>query len=258
MKIATYLDVEGVPVSLYQPGTLDVYEETGDGEIRRWQRCARLPFQFDPQMSLKQLRTSIAEMVAALDQDCRVLLSGDVRGLPYVVLQELHDFHIWKSEGELTQQLTYVRDRETETAAQRKCAMATPASQPVPAPVPVSDGEPGHYWIDLRAALAHASRPTSRNILIPFLNAGLFVKLDVLCGHIPEWMPREIERLDLAAESEPIDATDDSLRVSVYSRKAPEGRNRPPGLAGASQALSLTCPRERRHMVAPPAPETVE
>lgn len=232
MKIATYLDADGVPVSLYQPGTLYVYEEIGAAEIRRWQRCAELPFQLDSQMSLTQVKVALAELVAALGQDCRVLLSGDVRGLLYVLLQEEHAFRTWKSAGELTQQLAYVRDREADL--EQKSQPAPAASQPLSAPALVEGGADGHDAIDLRIALAHPSRPTSRSVLMPLLRAGQFVRLDVLCGHIPEWLAYEIERLDLAAESEPIDAGD-GLRVRIYSRKTPEGRARPVGLAGASQ-----------------------
>jgi Fe-only nitrogenase accessory protein AnfO len=245
MKVAAYLNANGVPVSLYHEGMLYVYEEDAERDASCWLLNRTLPFVLDSVMSLAQVKASVAGVVDALGQECRVLLSGEVRGLPYSVLQEQYEFRTWKSEGEVQQQLDFVRDREAELCMQRKFELVLNDSQQMPAPILVAGGGPGHYWIDLRAALEHVSNPTSRNILIPFFKGGRFTKLEILCGHLPKWMAWEIEQLDLAAESEPIDATGDGLRVTVYSRQMPEGRKRLVGLAGAQQVLSLPCPRSR-------------
>lgn len=251
MKIAAYLDSGGVPVSLYRPGLLHVYEDDDGGRL--WQQSGRLPFRLEAEMSLGQVKAAIAALVDILG-DCRVLLSGEVRGLPYSVLQEQHEFRTWKSEGSLEQQLDYVRNREQEAAARKKYEIVLRANQPVPAPLPVHGGAPGHFWIDLRAALEHPSNPTSRNVLIPFLSVGRFVQLEILCGHLPKWMAWEFERLDLAAESEALDVSGDGLRVRVYSRQAPEGRRRRPGLIGVSPEPGEGCRREARQGAALPAP----
>jgi len=252
MKIAVYLDTQGVPTGLYRPGTLHVFDEITDAAGRRWHACALHAFGIDAHMPLDGVKTAVANLVGMLGEECRVLLSGDIRGLPYSVLQEQYGFRIWKSEGSLAQQLDFVRERENEVQTQKKYELVVLGNRQVPAPVLTAGGTPGHYWIDLRAALDHPSNPTSRGILIPFLAAGRFVKLEVLCGHLPKWMAWEFERMNLAAESEPIDATGDGLRVTVYSRQVAEGAKRLPGLAGAGSALSLPCSRERA-LQRPPA-----
>lgn len=241
MRIACYLDAQGRPASLYRSGRVHLFEEV-DG---RWRECGRFAFHLDHGMSLAAVKDALARLAAALDPGCRVLLSDEVRGLPYSLLQEQYGFRVWKSDGALEQQLAEVREHEDRARARRKYEIVLRASQPVPSPVRLADGRPGHYWIDLRAALEHHSNPTSRNILIPFLAAGQFVKLEVLCDHLPKWMAWELERMDLSAESEPVDATGAGLRVSIHSRKSPEGRMRPPGLADGARVLCLPCPRER-------------
>jgi Fe-only nitrogenase accessory protein AnfO len=251
MEIAAYLDAENMPVSLYGNGALRLYDDGLPGGA--WRAGAAISFRLDERMTLAQVKAAVVGAVRALG-DCRVLLSGEVRGLPYSLLQEEHGFRAWRSEGELSRQLDYVRARETEAAVQKKYEIVLRASQPVPAPMPVRDGEAGHYWIDLRAALEHASNPTSRNILIPFLVAGRFGKLEVLCDHLPKWMAWEFERMDLAAETETLDATDSGLKVTVYSRQSPDGRGRPRGLAGAGTALCLPCPRDGARQQALPSP----
>lgn len=249
MEIAVYLGARNMPASLYEVGTLCLYDDAlPDGA---WRAGAMIPFRLDAHMTLAQVKAAVAQAVCALG-NCRVLLSGEVRGLPYALLQEEHGFRTWRSEGELSRQLDYVRARENEMAAQKKYEIVLRASQPVPTPVLVQGGSE-HYWINLRAALEHTSNPTSRNILIPFLAAGRFGKLEVLCDHLPKWMAWEFERLDLAAETEPIDATGVGLKVTVYSRQSPDGRKRPRGLAGAGAALCLPCPRDggRRQALLP-------
>ncbi|MDR2031952.1 MAG: Fe-only nitrogenase accessory protein AnfO [Azoarcus sp.] len=260
MKIAVYLGADGVPVSLYARGALHIYEdEGGDGA---WRPRAELAFHLDARMRLGGVKAAVADLARALKAehgDCRVLLSGEIRGLPYSLLQEEHGFTTWRSEGDLPRQLDFVRARETEAAARKKYEIVLRASQPTPAPVRIRDdglhdNGGGHYWIDLRAALEHASNPTSRNILIPFLAAGHFGKLEVLCDHLPKWMAWEFERMDLAAETEAIDATGVGLKVTVYSRRSPEGRHRPRGLANAAALPCLPCPRDAQRRPALPHP----
>jgi len=252
MKIAAYLDSKGLPVSLYQPGSLHVFEESGEGEHHLWRPCSRHAFCIDACMLLDAVKAEVARLAGALGPDCRVLLSGEIRGLPYSVLQEEHGFHTWKSDGLLVQQLDFVRERELESQAQKKYELVLLNNQQIPAPMLTMGGAPGHYWIDLRAALEHPANPTSRNILIPFLAAERFIKLEILCGHLPKWMAWELERMDLSAETEDIDATGHGIRVTVYSRLTPEGRARQPGLLGSSAAgLGQPCPRELKSLAGP-------
>ncbi|MBK1715608.1 Fe-only nitrogenase accessory AnfO family protein, partial [Rubrivivax gelatinosus] len=240
MKIVVHLDDAGVPASLYRAGTLCVYDDEG-GAPWGWRAGASHRWDPGPAPTLQTLKAALAEAVAALGDGGGVLLSAEVRGLPYALLLEQHRWRVWMSEGPLEEQLEDVRRRETEAQAKKRYELVLLGEQPVPTPLQRAGGEPGHFWIDLRAALEHPSNPTSRHVLIPFLQAGRFVRLEVLCGHLPKWMAWEIERLDLAAESAPLDDAGDGLRVTIHSRQGPEGRRRPPGLAGNAAALALPC-----------------
>ena len=245
MKIAAYLDSQDQPASLYQPGRLVIFENaTQEGE-GRWCIRSSGAFTGSDGMSLEAMKMAVYELSRSAGDDCRVLLSGAIGGLPYSILQESYGFRTWKSEGALQQQLDFVCEREQALLAQKKYELVRVANQTVPAPLLLQSAMPGHYWIDLRAALEHPSNPTSRNILIPFLSAGRFVRLDVVCGHLPKWMAWELERLDLAACIEEVDATGNEIRAVVYSRLTPEGRALKPGLLGAdAMPRGLSCPRE--------------
>lgn len=255
MKIAAYLDPQGAPVSLYVPGLLHLYEYREVAGQGGWYLLCQVSFAVDASMRLPAVKAAVHAAAARLD-DCRALLSGDTRGMIYTVFQEELGYRTWTSDGPLLQQLDGVRAREIEQTAQKRYEIV--ALSNVPAPMLIGDPREGHFWIDLKDALKHESGSTSRQILIPFLQAGRFRKLEVLCDHLPKWLSWELERLDLSAESEMLDATGNGLRVSVYPRDTPEGRARQVGLLGGGPAALLPCPRERQREAGPPPGDIVD
>lgn len=255
MKIAAYLDHQGSMASLYQPGCLQLYayqEAEGSGG---WRLLREIAFSVDASMRLAEVKAA-AHAAAAELEDCKVLVSGETRGMIYTVFQEELGFRTWKSAGPLLQQLDSVREKEIEQQAKKRFEIV--ALSNIPTPLLIGDARDGAFWIDLKDALNHESGSTSRQILIPFLQAGHFRKLEILCDHLPKWLSWELERLDLSAESEMLDATGNGLRVTVYARNTPEGRTRKVGLLGAGPALMLPCPREQQRLATPPAGDIVD
>ncbi|MBK1680715.1 Fe-only nitrogenase accessory protein AnfO [Rhodocyclus tenuis] len=244
MKIAAYLNPQGDVASLYEPGCFRLYQASAADE--GWLSAQEIPFVTDYARPLPEIKAALHAAIAGLD-DCKTLVSAEVRGVLYSVLQEELGFRIWKSEGPLLQQLDSVRQKEAEHEAQKRFEIVAFAGKMLPTPMLVGDPRDGCFWIDLKEALNHESGQTSRQILIPFLERGQFRRLEVLCDHLPKWMTWEMERLDMSAESEEIDATGSGLRVTVYPRNTPEGGARKVGLLGAGPALLLPCPRERQN-----------
>jgi Fe-only nitrogenase accessory protein AnfO len=245
MKIAAYVNASGEAASLYEPGFFRLYiaHEAKAGQSG-WRLAGETPFAIDRAMPLPAIKAALHAAVAALD-DCKVLVSSEVRGMLYSVLQEESGFHTWKSEGPLLLQLDHVRQKEIEQEANKRFEIIALAGRPTPAPVRMGEARDGAFWIDLKEALEHESGQTSRQILIPFLERGQFRKLEILCDHLPKWLAWELERLDLSAGSESIDATGVGLRVTIYARDTPEGRRRKVGLPGNAALLPAPCPRER-------------
>jgi Fe-only nitrogenase accessory protein AnfO len=258
MKIAAYVNRQGEVASLYEAGFLRLYAQIEDNGHRNWHLQQEVPFAIDPAMPLPEVKTAVHTAVAALDDDCHVLVSSEVRGLIYSILQEELQFHTWKSEGPLFQQLDTVQQKEAEQEAKKRFDLVALAGKPVPAPMLIGDPRAGNFWIDLKEALEHESRPTSREILIPFLERGRFRQLEILCDHLPKWMSWELERLDMSAESEEIDATGRGVRVTVYPRDTPEGKARKVGLLGAGPALLLPCPHAQQRKAGTPEAETID
>lgn len=252
MKIAVYFNHQDAIGSLYEPGYFCLYERAEAVGQQNWLPVRQVAFRVDADMGLLAVKSAIHAAVDRLDA-CRVLISSEVSGMIYSVLQEELDFHTWKSSGSLIEQLDSVLQKEQEQAAQKRYELVAQAGQRMP--VPMLKGSPldGCFWIDLKAALGHESGATSRQILIPFLQRGQFHQLEILCDHLPKWLSWELEQLDLSAESEVLDVSG-TLQVTVYSRNTPEGRSRKPGLLGTGPALLLACPRESGNSRALPSP----
>jgi len=243
MKIAVHVNHQDEVASLYEAGLLRLYEKNIAEDPGNWRASVEIAFTINADMPLPMVKAAIHTAWAELG-DCKLLVSAEVHGMIYSVLQEELGVHTWKSEGPLLQQLDMVWQKQAEQEAKRSFELVSLAGKLSPAPMLVGDPQAGHFWIDLKDALAHESAQTSRQILIPFLSSGRFRKLEILCDHLPKWLSWELERLNLSAESEDIDATSAGLRVTVYARNTPEGLARQVGLLGAGPTRQLACPRE--------------
>ncbi|PKU24704.1 Fe-only nitrogenase accessory protein AnfO [Telmatospirillum siberiense] len=226
MKIATYVDEEGTLSSLYEPGHVRVY----DNAAGAWEARKKIPFEVGPDMTLSEVKSALGDVVDRLE-DCRVLVSGEVRGLVYSLLQEEMGFHIWKAQGPDREQLDIVAGREADLIARREQAAVEEASAancaqgccgkkggggrspcgPAAAPSLERVGN-GHYRIDLAQVLESDPNLNSRQVLIPVMQETEFETLEILCDHVPRWFSRALVEMNMRAE---FDASAQGLKVLV-------------------------------------------
>jgi Fe-only nitrogenase accessory protein AnfO len=164
-----------------------------------------IALEMNEQMNIPEVRMNLKKAVAGLD-DCKIFLSGEVKGVPYAILEGM-GFNIWKSEGSVFEQLEYVAMKETEAAEESK--------KPKPAPVPVGDIRDGYYRINLVEVLDKHQQLTSKQVLIPFMEKTAFQKLEIFCDHPPRWFAKEFERLKLSAHAEALDSGGHELKITV-------------------------------------------
>lgn len=66
---------------------------------------------------------------------------------------------------------------------------------------PVLRGD-GVYFLDLDAIMHSEDAPTSKQVLIPFLQKGDFKRTEIKCSHIPPWFYVELPVLRIKALAE--------------------------------------------------------
>jgi len=242
MQIAAYIDETGSVSSFDRAGSVCLFgrEESG------WVERDRIGIDFVDQPALAPRKAVLRDLAARLGT-CRVLLLGQVTGILPAILQEELGFRIWRSEGELTDQLDSVAAREAEAAEEAaKAALSPPI--PVPTaplsfgggcggssprrrggPAPTADilaqaktaleivGHPdeSRFRLDLAACLASGAGLNSRDILVPILIGPPFRSLEILCDHPPRWLAETVAGLGLIATIESLDA---GVRVTLTRR----------------------------------------
>lgn len=224
MKIATYVDGRGQSVSVYEPGTVRVY----DNDTGPWTPIADIPFSVTAAMTLADVKSAIRTLAGYLD-GCNVLLSGEVRGLVYSLLQEENGFRVWKTHGDPSDRLEDIARQDAELVERRKEETAARAFEALFASPSGGCGGGGcgggaprrrnaeslrviqslaerldedRYRIDLADILGRYKNANSMDVLIPFLEGTKFRSLEILCDHVPRWFSQKIADLHLIATIE--------------------------------------------------------
>ncbi|CCG41421.1 Fe-only nitrogenase accessory protein AnfO [Magnetospirillum molischianum] len=232
MKIAACIDEAGTVSTLDRPGSVCLFGREATG----WVEQDRIAFDLAARPTLALRKEALRDLAIRLG-DCRVLLAAGVTGIVPAILQGELGFRIWRSQGELTEQLDHVATREAEAAeaaaviaapelpagscCSSRCSTGcTPATDTAAkidiAPEQIGRPEEGRLRIDLAACLAGTSGLNSRDILVPILTGPPFRSLEILCDHPPRWLAETVAGLGLIAS---IEATPKSgIRVTVTPR----------------------------------------
>lgn len=178
------------------PGTTVAVIKDGKGEIASfanaafieefvwkegaWSLGRSFPFGLGGAGTPSTARAKARELLAALG-GTRVLVGRAISGVAYTVLDQaglaLCEMDAFSPD---------CLDALAET-------INTPESGPAVPDKPVETGVPGCYVLDLKAALAAWPDLSSKKILRPFLKNTFFVELNLLCAHVPPWLPPELE-----------------------------------------------------------------
>lgn len=78
---------------------------------------------------------------------------------------------------------------------------------------PIETSIPGVYFFDLIALQKQNAEISSKKALQPFLNKTPFVRLDIVCGHIPPWIEKLAQDKKVGLEVEKIE--EQKVKVSI-------------------------------------------
>ncbi|AEG61648.1 Fe-only nitrogenase accessory AnfO family protein [Desulforamulus ruminis] len=201
MDIAVYLGDNGKPTSLYEKGTLAVYQRRQG----QWNIIRQKDFCPQENLGMKDLRQKMKDMIVFLES-CKTLVGSSVTGIPYFELEKAH-CSIWEYQGSPLEFLDYIMEKEEAEQLQRE------QQKVVTLPVPVETFH-GCYRISLKEIQEQNTGFTSKQALLPFIRKGNFFSLEVLCNHIPPWLETEIQIGSLQGRSEVMGKNEIKLTIT--------------------------------------------
>jgi Fe-only nitrogenase accessory protein AnfO len=202
MKIAVFLNEQGLIAALTEPGAVVLYTR----ENQHWQVCRQIPFTLAGTASLADIRQHTLAMLALMPE-CRHFVAREIHGA-LLAWFDGSGLTMWQSAG-------------TPEAALNIIAQQLPAPPEPVALLPqafVHAGPlPGEFHVDLIAALRCGGSHTSKQLLVPLMQQESFTRLEIRCDHVPKWFDRLAQyQLSVASSRAP----DGNLQV-VVSKKVP-------------------------------------
>lgn len=215
MRIATYLNAQGELGDFLGSGSICVFDKLQN----HWQKLSSTPLEINAGLALSEMKRIFSDAVTPIAQ-CQVFLVRDLRGIFRVFLEDW-GFHVWKSSGSLEQQLELVEALENEQQI---------AAPEAPLPAPIGDVKSGIYHINLLDLMQSGIPHMSREILLPFFETTSFARLEIICDHLPRWLPFELDELGLRLENQKAYEKGDGLQIIILPRSgertSPKGRRK--------------------------------
>lgn len=201
MKIAVFISKNGRTISFNQSGVTRLYTK----EKSEWKIIKEVVFEINDSMSTEIIRDNIKQMADALG-DCKVFVAGDIKGLPYMILDTM-GFNLLKVDGIPLDFLELVLNGEEERKLKNQRGEIIPR--------PFINGKEGYYFIDIQVEMEDNQKLNSKQLIMPFINDTDFVELEIICTHVPHWFEGEFSKLNLSSDIEKMN--DGTMRVKVYS-----------------------------------------
>lgn len=204
MRIAVFVDAAGASQSLPGAGQIRLYQAAGADAP--WQATDSFPFEL-ADGDLAAMRHQVIQLLKRLHRHgCQDLAVAQIQGFIRAILDGF-GVGMWCLRGDIPAGLTAIcRQRLAQNAAsdsdesqrQPGRCRAQGSGAPLSAeerarflPQPTADGVAGSFVIDLVQSLA-ASGLNSQQLLLPFLQAQPFTRLQIRCDHPPRWLAPEL------------------------------------------------------------------
>lgn len=190
MTIAVLLNEKGFAATVGDARSVKVFLYKDDN----WSAGQESEICISRAAGIVEVRSAITDIVQKLE-GCNLFVAKEVSGQLYYIL-EAHGFQSYEAEGKPEEFLNSIKAAE-ESAAIEKEETAKECQKSL---TPIKVDEEGAFSIDLKNALLLEPSLSSKKILIPFLNQAKFAKLEVICDHVPRWIPMELEKLHMKYE----------------------------------------------------------
>lgn len=181
-KIAVVADPAGQIGSIGEESFFDLYAK---GEDREWRLLERVRISVKDWSDMERVRSTVRRAASELS-DCRILLGKKVSGVAYHILDRL-GFYIFEADTFYPKMFDEITAEVEQIQKEAKGGGAVPLS-------PYSPKDDGIYYLDLVALQEKHPEISSKKALSQFLNNEVFLRLELICRHLPPWVEGVVER----------------------------------------------------------------
>lgn len=191
-EIAVYVNSLGEVADFNETGIIKVFSKDMNG----WIVSRELSFEFHSTEEMSDISLDVLNIVEVFE-NCRIFVAREFSDLAYKVLDSM-GVSTWKMDSDPSNFLEYVLEKEEEEAEAIRLIGYSNASSKKDTFGPIKIGNKGNYILNLKELQEHNTGITTKQALKPFLNNETFNELIITCSHIPYWLEKEIEKLNLS------------------------------------------------------------
>jgi len=190
-EIAVYVNSLGEVANFNEAGIIKVFSK----DKNEWKIARELQFKFYSTEEKSDLSLNALNIAEALE-NCKIFVAREFSDLAHIMLDTM-GFSTWKMEGNPSGFLEYLLEKEEEEAEEIRLMDSSNFSDKKQNISPIEIGNDGYYILNLKELQEHNTGITSKQALKPFLNNKNFTEIIITCTHIPNWIGREVENLNL-------------------------------------------------------------
>lgn len=185
-----------------------IFEHNG----KNWEIRKKFPFSFDSIKTTKEIRDHTRNLILKLD-DCKIIASVSINGLIYNVFDRMR-FAVFEIKDIDNSILDKIIADIYSSLHNINNNVSVPTT-----PVETTDGI---YYLDLIKLQNAYPDISSKKALRTFINNTPFIRLDIICSHVPTWLkaPEYEGKIDILTHS-----SGSSLLASISKKCADHSRS---------------------------------
>lgn len=168
----------------------------------RWEIINDIPFKPDFTRDITSVRKDLKQLASELEQ-CKIMVGKCISGLAYQVFDSM-GFAIFELKKFSMAGLDKILF-DVQSAAQKKDVENNL--------YPTETEVPGIYFFNLIAAQKQNPDVSSKKMLQTFLEHTRFLRLDVICSHLPPWIEKMAENKIIEVETNRISS--EKMKISI-------------------------------------------
>lgn len=203
-QMAIFVDDSGTIATPDESISINVYAK----QENQWKVLKRIPFSMTESNDIQAFRDKHLNVINTLE-DCKIIVGKEVVGITFTVFERA-GYQIIEADGIPEQ----VLDEILNVIEEHESTFLLNAQEFITGVEPIAIDNEGRFSLNLKELLATNSKITSKQALLPFLKNKSFYELQVICGHVPPWLEKELNNLNMRKIVEQISESEFKVTIS--------------------------------------------